>query len=435
MNNTVIRLDNVSKVYKLYEKPTDRLKEALHPRKKKYYKEFHALDNLSFSINKGECVGIIGKNGAGKSTLLKLITGVLSATTGSIYVDGKVSALLELGAGFNPELTGIENVYFNGMVLGMSKKEIDEKMDDILAFADIGEHVHQPVKTYSSGMFVRLAFSVAVSVNPEILIVDEALAVGDVRFRQKALRKMKEQMEKAKAILFVTHDMESIKNFCNRVIWLKDGSIYEEGEPKDVIQRYYNYMTHDIITNDIITNDNDMSIMQHGMPPSTDDGNIKWNTLNCSEIVGGNGVTVNKVALLVNGKPDTSGILNGNEEIEFLVEVDIHQNINQPLFGFGVFNQYGVPIIHFNSCNIDDTQLRQLQEGERIVISVKCIIPKLQQGTYTISIGFNDGTLEENVIIQHVRECYVLKMVPEGIQEKQHGLVIMENAEMQIINH
>ncbi|OOC64384.1 hypothetical protein BBD40_18650 [Paenibacillus ihbetae] len=409
----------------MYEKPLDRLKEALHPRKRKYHKEFHALHNLSFTINRGDCVGIIGKNGAGKSTLLKIITGVLSPTSGTMTVNGKVSALLELGAGFNPELSGIDNVYFNGMILGLSKQEIDHKIDEILDFADIGEHVYQPVKTYSSGMFVRLAFAVAVSIEPEILIVDEALAVGDVRFRQKALRKMKEQMEKAKAILFVTHDMESIKNFCNRVIWIRDGSVYEEGDPKDVIQRYYNFMTHDIepVKKAAILEDHEETFVN----------GVTWKELVASELVGGESVKFNKIALLIDGKPDTTNIIQGNEELEFFFEVSIFEDIYEPLLGIGLFNQYGVPVVHFNTSNTKGNKLRTLSRGEKVVFSVKFQVPRLRTGEYTVSVGLNDGTLENNIIIQHARECYVINAVIGGLQEKQSGLLIIDNAEMKIL--
>ncbi|HPH04166.1 MAG TPA: ABC transporter ATP-binding protein, partial [Spirochaetota bacterium] len=187
LQDIAISVEHVSKVYRLYDKPVDRLKESLHPLRKKYHRDFHALDDVSFEVKKGETVGIIGQNGSGKSTLLKIITGVLTPSCGQVRVNGRVSALLELGTGFNPELTGIENVYFSGTVMGYTREEMDVRLDEILAFADIGEFVRQPVKTYSSGMFVRLAFAVAIKSNPEIMIVDEALAVGDMNFQAKCM--------------------------------------------------------------------------------------------------------------------------------------------------------------------------------------------------------------------------------------------------------
>lgn len=237
-NDFAIKVNNLSKVYKLYNSPVDRLKEALHPLRRQYHHDFYALNDVSFHINKGESVGIVGKNGSGKSTLLKILTGVLTPTSGTVQVNGKVSALLELGAGFNPELTGVENVYFNGMLMGYSRDELDERLDDILSFADIGEFVHQPVKMYSSGMFVRLAFAVAVNVEPEILIIDEALSVGDAVFQAKCFKKMNELMAKT-TVVFVTHDMTTVQSICNKVFVLNNGALNFTGPPAEATVLYY----------------------------------------------------------------------------------------------------------------------------------------------------------------------------------------------------
>ena len=218
MSDVAISVEHLSKRYKLYEKPSDRLKEALG--RKVNVKEHYALHDVNFQIQKGECVGIIGTNGSGKSTVLKIITGVVNPTEGEVKVDGRISALLELGAGFNMEYTGLENIYLNGTMIGFSREEIDQKLDAILSFADIGEFVHQPVKTYSSGMFVRLAFAVAINIDPEILIVDEALSVGDVFFQSKCYRKFEEFKKMGKTIVFVSHDLGSISRYCDRVILL-----------------------------------------------------------------------------------------------------------------------------------------------------------------------------------------------------------------------
>jgi ABC-type polysaccharide/polyol phosphate transport system ATPase subunit len=243
MDDIAIRIENLSKVYKLYDKPVDRLKESLNPFRRKYHKDFYALKNISFEIKKGETIGIVGKNGSGKSTLLKIITGVLTQTTGNVQVNGKISALLELGAGFNPELTGIENVYLNGMIMGYTKEEIDAKMKDILEFADIGDFVYQPVKTYSSGMFVRLAFAVAISVDPEILIVDEALSVGDISFQKKCMEKIDSIQNSGITIIFCSHDMHAISQLCKRSLWIKDGEIVQDGVPKYVLSSYVSWIT------------------------------------------------------------------------------------------------------------------------------------------------------------------------------------------------
>lgn len=233
-----ISVENVSKVYKLFKKPAERVIDALHLMPWKKVPEHHALNGVNFKVYQGETVGIIGTNGSGKSTILKIITGVLHQTYGDVKVNGRISALLELGAGFNREYTGIENIYLNGTMIGFSKEEIDAKLQDILDFADIGDFVYQPVKTYSSGMFVRLAFAVAINIEPEILIVDEALSVGDVFFQAKCYRKFDEFKQMGKTILFVSHDLSSISKYCDRVVLLNKGVKLGEGKPKEMIDIY-----------------------------------------------------------------------------------------------------------------------------------------------------------------------------------------------------
>ncbi len=235
-----IKIQNLTKVYHLYDKPQDRLKEALNPFKKSYHHDFYAIDNVSFEVKKGETVGIIGKNGAGKSTLLKMITGVLTPTSGTIEVNGKVASLLELGAGFNPEMTGLENIYLNGTLMGFSKEEMDKKVDAIVAFANIGEFIKQPVKMYSSGMFARLAFSVAINVDADILIVDEALSVGDMLFQAKCISKMSELMEEGMTILFVSHDIHAVRSLCTKGVYLVNGKSVLVGDAGEVVDRYIN---------------------------------------------------------------------------------------------------------------------------------------------------------------------------------------------------
>ncbi|MBS5607712.1 MAG: ABC transporter ATP-binding protein [Enterocloster asparagiformis] len=233
-----ISVKDVTKVYKLYEKPIDRLKESVSPTHKNYHRDFYALNGLSFNVKKGETVGIIGTNGSGKSTILKIITGVLTPSTGQVQVNGKISALLELGAGFNMDYTGIENIYMNGTMMGYTKKEMEAKLDDILDFAEIGDFVYQPVKTYSSGMFVRLAFALAINVEPEILIVDEALSVGDVFFQSKCYRRMEEIRQSGTTILMVTHDMGSIIKYCDKVVLLHKGEFISQGTPGHMVDLY-----------------------------------------------------------------------------------------------------------------------------------------------------------------------------------------------------
>jgi len=242
MDDTAISIKNVSKYYKLYNSPQERLKEALSFSGKKYHKRFYATNNLNLEIKKGEILGIVGKNGSGKSTLLKLITGVLTPDKGSIQVKGKISALLELGSGFNPEFTGMQNIFFYGTILGFTKKEMEEKLDDILAFADIGDFINQPLKTYSSGMKSRLGFAVAVHIEPEILILDEVLAVGDALFKRKCYAKMEEFFKSGKTIIYVSHDANSVNQLCTRAIFLDSGTILLDGDANTVTKYYQKYI-------------------------------------------------------------------------------------------------------------------------------------------------------------------------------------------------
>ena len=236
--SVAIRVKDLTKKYKLYQKRSERLANAFG--KEKNIKEFYALKGVSFEISKGECVGIIGHNGAGKSTLLKLLTGGAFPTSGEIEINGRLASMLELGSGFNPELTGMENIYFNGSLNGLTKEEIDGKLKDILEFADIGNFIEQPVKNYSSGMFARLAFAVAINVDPDILIVDEILSVGDVGFQVKCMEKFNEFKKKGKTILYVSHGLGTVKKFCDRAIWLQKGEVVDDGNSVIVVERYYN---------------------------------------------------------------------------------------------------------------------------------------------------------------------------------------------------
>lgn len=242
MNDVTVRLNNVSKYYKLYNSPKDRLKEALHPLGRKYHREFYALQNITLEIGKGEIVGIVGKNGSGKSTLLKLISGVLKQNSGSMLVKGKISALLELGAGFNPEFTGLQNIYFYATVLGIGRIEIQSKLDEIIEFADIGEFINQPLKTYSSGMRSRLGFATAIHVEPDILILDEVLAVGDALFKRKCYAKMEEFFNNGKTVIYVSHSPSSINRICSRAVFLEAGRVLLDGDAKQVTSWYQKYM-------------------------------------------------------------------------------------------------------------------------------------------------------------------------------------------------
>ena len=235
-----IKLENISKTYHIYKKPLNRIIDSIFNTKK--YKEYHALKNISIEIPKGEAVGVLGKNGAGKSTLLKIVTGVVKPTSGEIYINGKIAAILELNSGFDDELTGYDNIYLKGTIMGYDKKEIDKKVKDIVDFADIGEHIHQPVRTYSSGMKSRLGFAISVNIDPDILIVDEALSVGDDVFKTKCLNKMSEFRRAGKTIFFVSHSLFTVKSFCNKCMWIKNGEVVAYGETGEIIPKYESFL-------------------------------------------------------------------------------------------------------------------------------------------------------------------------------------------------
>lgn len=258
MTEAVIEINHLTKKYDMYKKPVDRLKEALSIRHKSYHEVFYALNDVNVKVDQGEMIGFIGENGSGKSTILKIITGVLTPTDGEINIRGNIAALLELGSGFNQEYTGYENIFLNGMVLGYSREEMADKVDDIINFADIGDHLYQPVKTYSSGMMVRLAFAVAINVDPDILIVDEALAVGDLEFQLKCMEKFTEFRNAGKTILFVSHDVNAVRRFCDRVYWLKNGVVEAEGETMEITEEYENFLKKKSLK----TVDRDSSVME-----------------------------------------------------------------------------------------------------------------------------------------------------------------------------
>lgn len=239
MNDIVISIKNLSKKFRVYNSPAEGLKEALHPFRKKYHKEFWALKDVSFEVKRGECVGIIGRNGSGKSTLLQILCGILQPTSGTVQVSGRISALLELGAGFNPQFTGRENVFLNGSINGISREEMEAKFDEIASFADIGEFIDQPVRTYSSGMYVRLAFAVAINVDPDILIVDEALSVGDEAFQRKCFSRIQAIQKRGATVLFVSHSATTVVELCDWAILLDCGERLLAGKPKTVVSRYH----------------------------------------------------------------------------------------------------------------------------------------------------------------------------------------------------
>lgn len=377
MNHTAIKVEHINKVYKLYERPKDRLKESLGLSKSKLYKEHYALEDVSFSVEKGETVGIIGTNGAGKSTVLKIITGVLNPTKGDVEVNGRISALLELGAGFNMEYTGIENVYLNGTMIGFSKEEIDEKLQDILDFADIGDFAYQPVKTYSSGMFVRLAFAVAINIEPEILIVDEALSVGDVFFQTKCFKKFEEFKKMGKTILIVSHDLGSIGKYCDRVILLNQGTKMAEGNPKEIIGLYKRLL---------VGQDLEQIAEKNIESRNTDD--VEWKShyqLNPNIKESGNKkAEVVDFAIVDENECYGNSLIKGSS-FTIKIKVQFYENIEKPVFSYSLCNVKGV-VITGTGTEYEHLELEPVHAGETYIVCFEQDM-FLQGGEYFLSVA------------------------------------------------
>jgi ABC transporter, ATP-binding protein len=427
----IISVDQVSKVYRLYDKPIDRLLESISLRKKSYHKDFYALRDISFSVGRGEAVGIIGTNGSGKSTMLKIITGVLSATTGKVESRGSICALLELGAGFNQDYTGIENIYMNGTMMGFSKAEMDEKLPAILEFADIGDFVYQPVKSYSSGMFVRLAFALYISIDPEVLIVDEALSVGDVFFQAKCYHRMDELKRKGTTILMVTHDLGSVMKYCDRVVLFHKGEKVGEGLPGQMVDKYkkilagkdphaeqfmeeQNFLGNvdeeaadtagSTETNENAGSDsgrNTGEAGEHAEPTSPEAGQSSPKptgfmkdhlTLNPSSQQYGNG----KAEILDFGVLDKDGrpgnVLLKGEEFSIKERIVFHDDIAAPIFTFTIKDKRGMDLSGTNTL-FEGKEIPAVKKGDEYYCTFTQRM-NLQGGEYLLSIsctGFEEG--------------------------------------------
>ncbi|HIR76953.1 MAG TPA: ABC transporter ATP-binding protein [Candidatus Choladousia intestinipullorum] len=380
MNSDIaIRVDHVTKIYKLYNKPSDRLKESLGLSRKVNFQEKYALNGINFEVKKGETVGIIGTNGSGKSTILKIITGVLNPTQGEVQVDGRISALLELGAGFNMEYTGVENIYLNGTMMGFSEEEIDARLEDILSFADIGDYVYQPVKTYSSGMFVRLAFAVAINIDPEILIVDEALSVGDVFFQAKCYRKFEEFKKQGRTILFVSHDLGSITKYCDRAILLNQGDRIFEGTPKEAVDIYKKVLVHQFDPSELETDSrmNDVEDVSRNWKDSV--------TANPQLIeYGEKSAEIVDYAVLDDNGLITNTLMKGSE-FSVRMKVLFHEEIREPIYAFTIKNLQGIEITGTNTMyEKADVQGRKAGEVQEVTFTQRL---DLQGGEYLISLG------------------------------------------------
>lgn len=420
-----IQVKGLEKAYKLYDKPSDRLKEALGFGKKKRYKEHYALKGVDMTIYQGETVGIIGTNGSGKSTILKIITGVLNPTGGSVHVNGRISALLELGAGFNMEYNGIENIYLNGTMIGFSKKEIDAKMDDILNFADIGDYVHQPVKTYSSGMFVRLAFAVAINIEPEILIVDEALSVGDVFFQAKCYHKFEEFKEMGKTIVFVSHDLSSISKYCDRVVLLNQGVKLGEGSPKEMIDAY-----KQVLVGQYVPAADDHSLLSDkeitaaaAAAAGTVKGEVNPELLE----YGTKDAMITGYKITDDMGRETSALLKG-KECTITMQVHFEHDIEAPIFAFTIKNIKGVEITGTNTM-VEKAFLSPVRAGSDMEITFTQKID-LQGGEYLLSFGVTGFEKEEFQVYHRLYDVINMTVISDkdtvGYYDMNSRVVVKE---------
>ena len=391
VNNEIsIDVKNVTKIYSLYKRPSDRLIDTFHLMPWKKYPKNEALKDVSFTVKKGETVGIIGTNGSGKSTVLKIITGVLTPTKGKAVVNGRISALLELGAGFNAEYTGIENVYLNCTMMGLSKEETEKKLPEILDFADIGEYVYSPVKTYSSGMFVRLAFAVAINIDPEILIVDEALSVGDVFFQAKCYRKFEDFKRQGKTILFVSHDLSSIAKYCDRVVLLNKGDKLGEGSPKEMIDLYKQVLVGQY-------KDEKNAVVKEGLNTDTlEYGSKKAKILDCK--------------IYDNNGRNSNAIIKGTS-FKIAMEAEVLEDLEAPIFAFTFKNVQGTEITGTNTM-IEKSITEGIRGGSKLTIEFTQDM-NLQGGEYLLSLGLTGFEKGEFTVYHRLYDCINVTVVSD----------------------
>ena len=393
-DSLAISIKHLSKSYRLYKRGSDRLRESLGLTRKTLSTEKKALDDVSFDVKKGETVGIIGTNGSGKSTILKIITGVLYQTSGDIKVDGRISALLELGAGFNQEYTGLENVYLNGTMMGYTDKEIDEKLDSILEFADIGDYIYQPVKTYSSGMFVRLAFAVAINIDPEILIVDEALSVGDVFFQSKCYHKFEEFKKMGKTILFVSHDLGSISKYCDRVVLLNKGVKLGEGSPKEMIDVYKRVLVgqYDAENGDMASKESadakNPNLLEYG------DGSAH----------------IDEYYITDEGGIRSSSIVKGSRFTVYM-KIKFNRDITSPIFAFSIKNIKGTEITGTNTM-FEKAFLEPVSKGDVKEVTFEQEM-NLQGGEYLLSLGVTGFEGDDFKVYHRLYDCINITVVSD----------------------
>ncbi len=437
MSEIAIKVERVNKVFRIYDHPSDRMREAFSFRREKFHTDFQSLKNVSFEVKKGEFLGIVGRNGAGKSTLLKILSREITPTSGSVVIDGKVS-LLQLGVGFDPELTGVDNARFASKLLGYNDDEIEGMLDEIIAFADIGEFIHHPVKTYSSGMYSRLSFAVGININPDILIADEVLSVGDMRFSQKCLRKMREFKEQGKTVIFVSHDIQSVNVFCDTAIWIKDGEIFMRGDSKQVTTGFQNYMLYDKLPDEyhsvVIPEDAEKEaeassvVVQQEQKTSADFAGIEWSDIGGVPCVGDGRAEIKRMAFVLADTLECVRTVQGNEEVVLLLDVYVKATMENPQIGFVIYNRQGIPALHTNN-DICGTHLRLLGDGQRTYAAFRFRLPALANGSYIFSIGLQTGLN----MAHKIDDAYEFNVARMDVKATQCGYSIIESERFELI--
>ena len=401
-----IYLKHLSKKYPIYDRPSQKLWELLTLRKKEFHREFWALRDIHLEVDPGITLGIVGRNGSGKSTLLQIVAGIMAQTRGDCFVNGKVSALLELGTGFNPEFTGRENVFMNGAIMGLTYRELERRLPQILEFAEIGRFVDQPVKTYSSGMFMRLAFSLAIHVDPDILLVDETLAVGDLVFQHRCASRIRQLREGGKTILFVTHDLQAVTAICDRAILLEGGEKLEDGSPEEVVQRYRSL---------IFEREGNVKGRGDRRPPGQKDQTLPVvrSIPHVQNRYGNRGAEIVGI-LLCSPDGTTLSELQSGEQVRLLISVRFHQDIKDPIIGFTVRDRLGVDITSSNT-SYEGLSLPFGKSGDIFTVGFQISVPQVRPGSYSISPAISQGNIWEHAIEDWIDNAYIVDIIDTGL--------------------
>lgn len=434
-SDDIISVQGLSKCYQIYDSPKDRLLQMFYRSRKKLYRDFWALNDVSFTLKKGETVGIIGRNGSGKSTLLQMICGTLSPTDGQVIVSGKIAALLELGAGFNPEFTGHENVFMAASLYGLTNEQIRDRYESILAFAEIGEHIDQPVKTYSSGMYVRLAFAVIAHVDADILVVDEALAVGDAVFTQKCMRFIRKFKENG-TLLFVSHDTSSVINLCDKAIWLHQGKMVTSGKAKDIAEKYLQYTLQEVYGDEAkLESLKEASIAEQSEPADKEnisetklpESAINYNSQygikdNLSEANGWKtgGGEILSVTFTEIKTGNTRHIFKGGEAVKLTIEAIAHQDFDSPIIGFLVKDRLGQVLFGENTLPFTSQNSSPVLAGKKFKAEYKFTLPMLPNGEYAMMVSLANGDINSHVQHHWLHDALIINV---SSSEVRWGLV------------